>query len=67
MKKFAAVAGAIFMVMLTVSLVLSAYHHEGEYDSQRFVAQYPDKAGTKLDHCALCHTGGKYEKKPAMH
>lgn len=64
MKKFAAVAGAIFMVMLTVSLVLSAYHHEGEYDSQHFVAQYPDKAGTKLDHCALCHTGGQYEKKP---
>ncbi len=64
MKKFAAIVGAIFMVMLTVSLVLSAYHHEGEYDSQHFVAQHPDKAGTKLDHCALCHTGGKYEKKP---
>lgn len=64
MKKFAAVAGAIFMVVLTVSVVLSAYHHEGENDAQHFVAQYPDKTGTKLDHCALCHTGGKYEKKP---
>ena len=64
MKKFAAVTGAMFMVMLTVSLVLSAYHHEGEIDSQHFVAQYPDKAGTKLDHCALCHTGGQYEQKP---
>jgi len=64
MKKFAAVTGAVFMVMLTVSVVLSAYHHEGENDSQHFVAQYPDKAGTKLDHCALCHTGGQYEKKP---
>ncbi len=64
MKKFAAIAGAIIMVTLTVSLVLSAYHHEGEYDSQHFVAQYPDKAGTKLDHCALCHTGGQYEKRP---
>ena len=63
MKKLAAIVGAMFMVMLTVSLVLSAYHHEGENDSQHFVAQYPDKAGTKLDHCALCHTGGQYEKK----
>ena len=64
MKKLAAVAGAMFMVMLMVSVVLSAYHHEGEIDSQHFVAQYPDKTGTKLDHCALCHTGGQYEKKP---
>ena len=64
MKKFSAIVGAIFMVMLTVSVVLSAYHHEGEIDSQHFVAQHPDKAGTKLDHCALCHTGGKYEKNP---
>ncbi len=61
MKKIAAVAGAIFMVMLMVSVVLSAYHHEGEMDSQYFVAQYPDRAGTKLDHCALCHSGGQYE------
>ncbi|MDQ1336632.1 MAG: hypothetical protein QG552_3582 [Thermodesulfobacteriota bacterium] len=63
MKKFAAIMGAIFMVMVTVSVVLSAYHHEGENDSPNFLAQYPDKAGTKLDHCALCHTGGKYEQK----
>jgi hypothetical protein len=64
MKKFAAIMGAMFMVMLTVSVVLSAYHHEGEKDSPNFLAQYPDKAGTKLDYCALCHTGGKYEQKP---
>ncbi len=64
MKKFAAIMGAIFMVMVTVSVVLSAYHHEGEEDSPNFLAQYPDKAGTKLDHCALCHTGGQYEQKP---
>ncbi len=62
MKKVVSIAGALFMVMVMVSLVLSAYHHEGEIDSQHFLAQYPDKAGTKLDHCALCHTGGKYEK-----
>ena len=64
MKKCAAIMGAVFMVVVTVSVVLSAYHHEGEIDSQHFVAQYPDKAGTKLDHCALCHTGGQYEQKP---
>lgn len=61
MKKLLVIVGAIFMVMLMVSVVLSAYHHEGENDSQHFLAQYPDKAGTKLDHCALCHTGGQYE------
>jgi len=60
MKKFAAMMGAMVMVVAMVSVVLSAYHHEGETDSEHFVAQYPDKAGTKLDHCALCHTGGQY-------
>jgi hypothetical protein len=46
------------------SVVFCAYHHAGEEDSDKFLAAYPDKAGTKLDHCALCHTGGQYEKKP---
>ena len=41
-----------------------AYHHQGETDSSAFLEAYPDKAGTKLDSCTLCHTGGKYEKKP---
>ena len=64
MKKFLTVTGSVFMVMLMVSVVLSAYHHEGEEDSPNFMAQYPSKAGSKLDHCATCHTGGQYEKKP---
>jgi hypothetical protein len=38
----------------------AAYQHEGEQDSPRFLAVYPQKAGTKLDHCATCHTGGSY-------
>ncbi|MFO7560578.1 MAG: GEGP motif-containing diheme protein [Desulfobacterales bacterium] len=38
----------------------SAYHHEGESDAGKFLAVYPDTAGTKLDNCALCHTGGSY-------
>jgi hypothetical protein len=40
-----------------------AYHHEGESDAARFLAVYPDKAGTKLDHCSLCHSGGSYMSK----
>ncbi len=40
-----------------------AYHHQGDTDSGAFLEAYPDKAGTKLDNCTLCHTGG-YEKKP---
>lgn len=41
-----------------------AYHHQGDTDSGAFLEAYPDKAGTKLDSCTLCHTGGSYEKKP---
>jgi len=51
------------MVILMVSVVLSAYHHEGEVDSPNFLAQYPLIAGSKLDHCATCHTGGGIRKK----
>ncbi len=43
-----------------VSTGICAYHHEGEEDADKFLSVYPDKAGTKLDHCALCHTGGSY-------
>jgi len=48
------------------SAVYSAYHHEGEIDSDQFLAVYPEKAGTKLDHCSLCHTGGQYESSGKM-
>jgi len=41
-----------------------AYHHGGDTDSDLFAAAYPETAGTKLDSCALCHTGGAYESKP---
>ncbi len=59
--------GFILVVFLIVtgigSAVFSAYHHEGEQDAANFLAVYPEKAGTKLDHCALCHSGGSYEQK----
>lgn len=55
---------ALFVFLLltlgTSLNVFAAYHHEGEYDTAKFLAAYPDKAGSKLDHCALCHSGGSY-------
>lgn len=59
MKKQIAVS-VIFLLIMTSSLAFSAYHHMGEEDSDKFLVVYPDKAGTKLDHCALCHSGGQY-------
>ncbi len=52
------------VIVLTLGLLsgvcLAAYHHQGEQDAGVFLAVYPDKAGTKLDSCNLCHTGGQY-------
>lgn len=45
------------------SVALAAYHHAGEQDAPNFQKVYPGKVGTKLDNCALCHTGGKEGKK----
>lgn len=60
-------------LLLNILLVLglagngySAYHHSGDTDSDLFQTVHPETAGTKLDHCALCHTGGEYEKKPGV-
>lgn len=52
--------GLVFLAMSTSGF--AAYHHMGEIDSGIFVEAYPDTAGTKLDSCALCHTGGSYEQ-----
>ena len=60
MRKSVICIGSIILVMLAVGIVYSAYHHEGEDDTPNFLSLYPEKAGTKLDHCALCHTGGSY-------
>ena len=64
MKKQTILMAVLFLIMVMVSPGFAAYHHEGENDSDKFISVYPDKAGTKLDHCALCHSGGQYEKKP---
>lgn len=64
MRKSILIAGVLLSLLLIVSAGWSAYHHEGEQDADKFLIVYPDKSGTKLDHCALCHSGGEYEKKP---
>ena len=48
------------VTLLTAQMVRSAYHHMGEIDSGIFLTVYPEKAGTKLDSCNLCHSGGSY-------
>lgn len=53
----------LMVFVMTGTWAQAAYHHEGENDASRFLDVYPDKAGTKLDHCALCHSGGTEENK----
>lgn len=64
MKKSFIIAVIAIFTVLVCSFAMAAYHHQGESDSDNFIAVYPEMAGTKLDHCALCHKGGEYEKKP---
>jgi len=53
----------VLAAMLIPATVFAAYHHQGESDSGKFLETYPDITGTKLDHCALCHSGGEVVKK----
>lgn len=57
--KWIVVVGLVGLFAAT-GLALAAYHHQGEADSDIFLQVYPDKAGTKLDNCATCHSGGAY-------
>lgn len=61
MKKHIVVIGLLLAVCTWWGTgAFAAYHHEGENDAGRFLGAYPDKAGTKLDNCNLCHKGGSY-------
>jgi hypothetical protein len=51
------------LAVTSVGVVRSAYHHEGQDDAALFLQVYPSMAGTKLDNCNLCHTGGKTGSK----
>jgi hypothetical protein len=50
----------ILCLGLIPGVCLAAYEHQGEQDAGVFIFVYPDKAGTKLDSCNLCHSGGQY-------
>jgi hypothetical protein len=66
MKKEIMFLGCMVILLFGASMGLCAYHHEGEMDAGRFLAVYPEKAGAKLDHCSLCHTGGKDAKNNSL-
>jgi hypothetical protein len=50
----------LVLVLFSAHVGFAAYNHQGDTDSVNFRTVYPDKVGTKLDSCTLCHTGGKY-------
>ncbi|MBC2709441.1 MAG: hypothetical protein HGJ94_00030 [Desulfosarcina sp.] len=50
----------LIALLLPGSSAFAAYHHEGERDADKFLEAYAAKAGTKLDNCNLCHSGGSY-------
>ncbi len=59
--------GMVMVSFLWAGIVFAAYDHGGaDTDSATFLQVYPDKAGTKLDSCGLCHSSGAYEKKPGV-
>ena len=66
MKKTVYLSAVLFALFAAATVAFCAYHHEGEQDSDKFLSVYPDKAGTKLDRCALCHSGGEVEQKGEM-
>ncbi|MBN1932511.1 MAG: hypothetical protein JW786_12985 [Desulfobacterales bacterium] len=63
MQKKTFLFGFFLFLIFSAAMASAAYHHGGDTDSDVFLSVYPDKDGTKLDNCALCHSGGQYEKK----
>jgi len=59
-KKTISTTITIASIFVAALVCYAAYHHMGEIDSGYFLSVYPDKAGTKLDNCNLCHSGGSY-------
>lgn len=60
LKKFCFV---FVLILLNAAIGFAAYNHQDEKDASNFLSVYPDKKGTKLDSCALCHKGGQYVSK----
>ena len=63
MKKLATLCFLLAALVSWQGAALAAYHHMDEKDAPRFQQAYPDKTGTKLDDCALCHKGNTYTTK----
>ena len=63
MKRKWVVFMALSVLLLMTTLAYGAYVSHNDQDSGLFLDAYPDKAGTKLDHCALCHRSGEITKK----
>jgi hypothetical protein len=64
-KMFFILTGTLFL-LFAASPGFSSYHHMGEKDSAEFLKVYPDKKDTKLDSCALCHSGGQYKNSSGV-
>ncbi len=68
MQRKAVLFGVLVFAVLGVLVGASApqadaaYHHMGEMDSDYFLQVHPEAAGTKLDSCTLCHSGGTVGK-----
>ncbi|OPY79362.1 MAG: hypothetical protein A4E65_01893 [Syntrophorhabdus sp. PtaU1.Bin153] len=60
-RRYWVTATGVAFCFCVALLCYAAYHHMGEIDSGYFLSVYPDKAGTKLDSCNLCHRGGAYQ------
>ena len=52
--------GVSIVLCAMASVAFATYQHAGETDAPNFLLAYPNMAGTKLDSCTLCHTGGSY-------
>jgi len=55
---YALVAMGVVLALGWASPAMAAYNHLNDKDSSVFRGRYPGTVGTKLDSCALCHTGG---------
>jgi hypothetical protein len=57
-KELLFAAFSVLFIAGLPNLARGAYHHMGESDAPKVQKAYPGAAGTKLDTCTLCHSGG---------
>lgn len=59
-KSRLSVAIGLGLTLFVALVCYAAYLHQNEIDSPNFLSKYPQVAGTKLDNCTTCHSGGSY-------